>query len=99
MADALSHQVAESRAEGRKLLITGLLLVLLAGLSWGLAHVALAGAEAPVALGIAAVKACIVALMFMELTRANIIFRFIALLTVGFIVLLCAGVLSDVALR
>jgi len=84
---------------GRSLVIA---LVALAGLtvvSWGAAQLALGAAGTPVALGIAATKAGVVAVAFMELLRASTLARVIALVTVGFIALLCAGTVGDVAFR
>jgi caa(3)-type oxidase subunit IV len=52
-----------------------------------------------VALVIAAVKASIVALAFMEVREASLPSRVIALVTIAFIALLCAGTATDVLLR
>jgi cytochrome c oxidase subunit 4 len=74
-------------------------LVVLTGLSWGLAHAQLGGAGTAVALGIAALKASVVALVFMEIAHASTVVRVVALVTVLFIVLLCLGVAGDTGLR
>ena len=71
-------------------------LVVLAAVSWLLADV---GTGIVVALAIAATKAILIALVFMELIRAHATDRIIAAIAVLFVVLLCVGALGDVALR
>lgn len=79
----------------RSLLLTFIALVVLAALSWSLAFTA----SVPLALGIAAIKAVLIGRVFMELAHAHAATRFVALIAVMFLVLLCSGVLSDVVLR
>jgi cytochrome c oxidase subunit 4 len=74
-------------------------LVVLTATSWGLSHLELGPAEVPAALAIAAVKATIVAVAFMELPRASIPARVTVLVTLSFIALLCAGTVTDLAFR
>lgn len=83
----------------RPLVLALLALVALTAVSWGMAHVELGAAGTPVAIAIAAVKAGVVAVAFMELPRASVPARVVALVTVAFIALLCAGTVADVALR
>jgi cytochrome c oxidase subunit IV len=83
----------------RSLVLALLALLALTCASWGLAHVELGPAGTPVAIAIAAIKAAIVAVAFMELPRASTTARIVALVTVVFIALLCAGTVADVALR
>jgi cytochrome c oxidase subunit 4 len=81
---------------GSSLVLTFLALLVLVGVSWGAAAL---GAGTGVALAIAAVKAGLIALVFMELYRADAVDRIIAAVAVLLVVLLCAGALADVALR
>jgi cytochrome c oxidase subunit 4 len=74
-------------------------LLVLTGISWALAHVDLGAAGTPVALAIAAVKASVVALAFMEVGRTTIAARVVGVVTLSFIALLCLGFVADVALR
>lgn len=81
---------------GRALVLTFVALVVLAGLSW---VAAVLGTGSAVAIAIASVKALAIALVFMELTRASPADRVIAIVAVLFVVLLCAGALTDAAFR
>jgi caa(3)-type oxidase subunit IV len=99
MATPVSDPLKEQRGEALRLVGALTLLVLLALASWGLAHTHLGRAEALVALGIAALKACIVALTFMELSKSGLTMKFIVVLVPMFIALICGLVYSDVALR
>jgi caa(3)-type oxidase subunit IV len=74
-------------------------LVALTALSFWLAHLELGGASKLAAIAIAAVKAAVVAISFMEILRASTPARVVALVTIAFIALLCAGTVADVALR
>jgi caa(3)-type oxidase subunit IV len=77
------------------------LIALLCGtaLSFGLHFAELGAAGAPVALAIAGVKVCIVAIVFMELRHSMAATRAVALVAVAFVVLLCLGVVGDVEFR
>jgi caa(3)-type oxidase subunit IV len=79
-----------------RLTLTFLALVVLALASWLLASL---GAPTIVALGIAAVKAMLIGLVFMELSHAHIVPRTIAIVMILFVALLVSGVLTDVDLR
>jgi len=81
---------------GRGLVFTFVALIALAGLSWGAAAF---GTGTAVALSIATLKALAIALVFMELGRAHAVDRIIAVVAVGFVVLLCLGTAADVAFR
>ncbi len=81
---------------GRALVLNFVALLVLAALSWVAATL---GTGSAVALTIASVKALAIALVFMELTRANPADRMIAVVAVMFVVLICAGSLADVAFR
>lgn len=84
---------------GRGLVGALLALVALTVASFAMAGVHLGAAATPIALAIAAVKAAIVAVAFMELMSASTPARITALVTVSFIALLCAGTVADIALR
>lgn len=81
---------------GRALVLTFVALVALAGLSW---VAAMLGTGSAVAIAIASTKALVIALVFMELTRASATDRVIAVVAVLFVILICAGALTDVAFR
>jgi hypothetical protein len=57
------------------------------------------GAGAAVALAIAGAKVAIVGVVFMELNEALAATRTVALVSIAFVVLLCLGLIGDVALR
>lgn len=84
---------------GRPIVIALLVLVALTAASYGISFVELGAAGAPLAIAIAAVKAGVVAVVFMELMRASPTARIVGIVTIAFIALLCAGTVSDVALR
>ena len=90
---------AQPSSHGSRLLLAGAVLVALTLTSFGLARVHLGAAATPLALGIAALKASIVALAFMELGRASAPARITAAVTIAFIALLCAGIVGDVGVR
>jgi caa(3)-type oxidase subunit IV len=52
-----------------------------------------------IALGIAVVKACIVLFAFMHLAHESVSIRFLVLLAALWVVLVCAGIVLDVAFR
>lgn len=83
----------------RALVLALVALVVLTATSWGFAHLELGAAETPVAIAIAAVKAGVVVVCFMELPRASLAARVVAMVTVVFIALLCAGTVADLGLR
>lgn len=85
--------------EGRRLWAVLVALLLLALASWGLAHASLGPWSAPLALLIAALKASLVALIFMRLTEQGTAARFAIGIAFGFIGLLSALVATDVWLR
>ena len=101
MASSLSDRVnsAAGHFTVRHLVLTAASLLVLTGLSWGLAHVDLGAANTPVGLGIAVLKASIVALVFMELAHGSTAQRGVIITTGVLIVLLAAGMVTDIALR
>lgn len=80
----------------KPIVLTFVALIVLAAASWIAASL---GAPAAVSLVIAGVKALAIALVFMELSRAHIVPRVIAVVALLFVVLLCLGALADVSLR
>ncbi len=88
-----------TQSTGRSLVLALAALGVLTALTFFLSRLSLGGAEAPVALVIAAAKAGVVATWFMELPRASKPAWILAGVTIGFIALLCAGTVADVALR
>ena len=76
----------------RSLILTFVALVVLAAASWGLSSPA-------ASLSIAAVKAILIALVFMELRDAHPVPRAIAIVAVLFVLLLTIGAWSDAVLR
>jgi len=93
-------QPSDLRAPSARLLAVALAVLLaLTAVSWLLAHVPLGGASTPIALAIAAIKASIVAIAFMELHHASTPARVTVFVTLSFIALLAAGAVTDVLLR
>lgn len=86
-------------ASGRPLVIALVVLLALTAISWGIAHAPLGRAAIPVALAIAAIKAGVVAYWFMELPLASRPARIVAVVTIAFIAVLCAGTVGDLGLR
>jgi cytochrome c oxidase subunit IV len=82
-----------------KLLVVDPVLVVLALLTVGLAHVDLHGWNSTVALGIAAVKALLIALFFMELRLAGPLPRLVGAASVLWLGFLMIGTLDDVFTR
>ena len=76
----------------RTLIITGIGLIVLATISWVFATPALS-------LPIAAVKAMWIGWIFMELDRAHVVPRTIAIVTILFIALMLGGTLADIDFR
>ena len=74
-------------------------LVVLTLTSFLLSHVPTGAAAAPIAYLIAVMKAAIVVVVFMEVSTAGVVGWASIAVAVGFIALLCAGAVADVALR
>ncbi|MEZ4409349.1 MAG: cytochrome C oxidase subunit IV family protein [Polyangiales bacterium] len=86
-------------ASTRALTLAWLALVALAAGSLALSRVHLGAWGAPLAMGIAAVKAAVIALWFMELGRERFSSRGAVALAVGFVLLLAGFASLDVASR
>jgi cytochrome c oxidase subunit 4 len=82
-----------------KLLIVDAVLVVLALLTVGLAHVDLRGWNSAVALGIAGVKALLIALYFMEMRLAGPLPRLVGGASVVWLGFLMVGTLDDLLTR
>ena len=80
----------------RSLILTYVVLIVLAGVSWLLAA---AGTGTAIALLIAALKTVAIALVFMELWHGHASDRMIAIVALFFVLLLCSGTLADVVFR
>jgi caa(3)-type oxidase subunit IV len=76
-----------------------LALLVLTGLSFALSYAPLGAAGPPIALSIAGIKVLIVGAVFMHLREAVFATRFVGVVTVLFIALLCLGVVADVGFR
>jgi cytochrome c oxidase subunit 4 len=74
-------------------------LFALTALTFALSFVALGPAEVPVALGIAAAKALLVAAFFMELVDERFGTRIVMLVAVAMVILLAGFAAADVATR
>jgi cytochrome c oxidase subunit 4 len=83
----------------RSLFLTWLALMLLAALSLGLRFVNLSGFNFPIAMGIAVVKAVLVALVFMELAFEPAPLRFAFATGFALLALLLVFMISDVLTR
>lgn len=92
-------ETARGETSARGLLVTLLALLALAGFSLAMRFAHLGGAGYVVALGVAAIKAALVAVFFMEILveRATVRFAFVTCLSL--FALLLAFVLADVVTR
>lgn len=77
----------------------GAALVALAGTSWALSYAHLGHVALPVALGIAAIKAVVVLVVFMEIGRERASFKLVLLAAALLLVSLLAFVAADVTRR
>lgn len=88
-----------SSGGGRPYLLAFLTLIVLTTASLGLSAVPLGALGLVVALAIASVKVCVVGLVFMHLARGPFVHRVVAVSSVAFVLLVCLGVLADIAFR
>lgn len=90
----------EGNHSGRSLVLALVSLLVLTGLTFGLHFAPLGGPLGiAVALVIAAVKVSIVGAIFMELRGSAGALRVVIAVSIGFVALLCLGVIGDIALR
>lgn len=81
-------------------MLAWLALLVLTALSFGATYIVPQGAGGLVAaLGIAAIKAALVMLVFMHLLEMRFASQLVIIITIVFIVLLCLGVVADVRFR
>jgi cytochrome c oxidase subunit 4 len=95
----LSDKVHPRETSGRGLSLTLLALLLLAGFSLAMRFAHLGSAGYLVGLGIAAVKACLVAVFFMEILAEKATVRLAFATCLSLVALLLALVLADVLTR
>jgi caa(3)-type oxidase subunit IV len=94
------HPEESEPASGARFVYALLGLLAFTALSFGLHYAPLGGGlGAAVALAIAGAKVAIVGIVFMELRESLAATRMVALVSVGFVALLCFGILGDVAFR
>jgi cytochrome c oxidase subunit IV len=84
------------RSEASSYVYAWLALLAFTGVSYGIDHLHLGSIGTALALGIAAVKASIVLMIFMHLRREPFPIRFVAFLNLAWILLLCIGIAFDV---
>jgi caa(3)-type oxidase subunit IV len=100
MTDQAATTVERPHGSGTKYVLALLGLLAFTALSLGMHFVTLGGTVgAIVALSIAAAKLAVVGLVFMELRDALPATRLIAIVSLAFVVVLCLGIIGDVALR
>lgn len=83
----------------KRVLFTGLVLLALFGVSLGLSYCDLGAAALPVALGIAALKAALVAWIFMELSKSSASIRLAVVAAVSLLGVLIGFVVTDLEMR
>jgi cytochrome c oxidase subunit 4 len=91
--------MSEGGLSARPYVVTWAALVALAGLTFWLSSVELGALYWPIALGIAAVKAVLIALVFMHLRESQAANRLVFVVGVLFVVLLVVFSSADVATR
>lgn len=84
---------------GASYVITWAALLVLTASSFGLDLLHVSGLTLPATLAIAGAKATLVGWFFMHLRCAPFGIRFIALLNVAWVMMLCIGIAADVAAR
>lgn len=89
----------KSHGSARHYLWIWLVLLVLTGLTYGLWHVELGSFAAPAAVGIATVKATLVALFFMHLYEQRGVNAMVLLVSLIFVALLIGLSVADVATR
>jgi cytochrome c oxidase subunit 4 len=85
-------------ASGRRYIYAWLALLLFTALSFGADQLRLGSLATIVALGVALIKAGIVLVVFMHLGREPFPIRFVAMLNIAWVALLCLGIAADTGL-
>lgn len=91
-------QQGAARGSGRRYVYAWLALLVFTGLSFGADQLSLGSLATVVALGVALLKAGIVLVIFMHLGREPFPIRFVALLNIAWVALLCLGIAADAGL-
>lgn len=100
MNDRAAHPDRHASRSGAKYVFALVALLVLTALTFGLHYVPFGGVFGVlVALVIAIVKVMIVAAIFMELRESTAASRMVAIVSIGFVMLLCLGIIGDVAFR
>jgi cytochrome c oxidase subunit 4 len=94
-----SRPARQPQASGAPYVAAWAVLLLLTAASFGIDHLALGRLTLPATLTIAGIKAALVLWVFMHLRREPFAIRFIAILNVGWVLMICAGIAADVAAR
>lgn len=95
----MNEEPRHEKGHGGRYVLALVILLVLTGVSFGLAQAPLGGAGPAVALTIAAVKVVLVAAVFMHLSEAVFATRLVGVATALFIALLCLGIVADVGFR
>jgi cytochrome c oxidase subunit 4 len=97
----MSRAEGESRARhaGRPYVMAWFALLLLTAASYGVERLHFGRWGFATSLFIAALKASIVLIVFMHVRREPVVIRFLALLNVIYVLLICLGIAGDVAAR
>jgi caa(3)-type oxidase subunit IV len=88
-----------SGKSGRPYVATWLALLAATGISYAVDLLRLGAIGLGISLAIAGLKATIVGLVFMHLARETFAARVVAVLNVGWVALICLGIIADVAFR
>ena len=96
-SSAVPSPAGHSRESGRAYVWAWLALLALTLLSFGAHFLELGVLATPVSLAFAALKATVVALVFMHVRRESVAVRTVAALNVAWVLLLSAGIALDVA--
>jgi len=91
-----AHPLA--RASGRRYVYAWLALLGFTALSFGADQLRLGSLTTVVALAVALIKAGIVLVIFMHLGREPFPIRFVAMLNIAWVALLCLGIAADTGL-
>jgi caa(3)-type oxidase subunit IV len=95
----MERETSPSRERVLPLVLAWVALAVLTSLSFGARYLPLGVFATPVALAIAVAKACVVLTWFMQLRREATSVRLLVWVVLFTVVLACAGVVGDVALR
>lgn len=103
MADQEQAQDVVSEHEhprsGARFVVALVALMALTLLSFGMHYIRLGTLGTVIALTIAGIKVVVVGLIFMELRESLAATRLIPVVTILFVILLCLGIVGDVAFR